>query len=64
MYKTIFASIWIAAAMAGLILGFSGVIDPAVMVVSSLFTLGMFYIFALWVVVVNTREPRHQIVKR
>ena len=64
MYKTIFASIWIATAMAALFLGLSGVGDPALMIVSSLFTLGLFYIFALWVVVVNTREPQHQSVKR
>lgn len=64
MIKTIFTSAWILAATAALFLGLNGTIDPAAMVAFSLAALGLFYAFALWTVIVNTRDPLPQRSKK
>ena len=56
MLRTIFASVWILATMTALLLGLNGNIDPAAMVIFSLAALALFYAFALWTVIVNTRD--------
>ena len=58
MLKNILASVWILAALAVLILGLNGFIDAGWTVVLSLVALVLFYAFALWTVVVNTRDPQ------
>ena len=64
MFKEIFAAAWILMAIGALFLGLNRRIDPAVMVVFSLVALGLFYGFALWTAIVNTRDPQPQTVKR
>ena len=56
MFKTIFASACILAAIAALLTGMNGNIDPKAMVVFSLAALGLFYTFALRSVIVATRD--------
>ena len=56
MIKQIVASIWILATTAAVMLGLNGSIAPAVMVVFSLAALSMFYGFALWTVISQTRK--------
>ena len=54
MFRSFFASVWILAAIATLVLGLNGNIDPAAMVFFGLFALALFYAFAVRTVVVNT----------
>jgi quinol-cytochrome oxidoreductase complex cytochrome b subunit len=64
MFRIILASIWIFAAIATLVLGLNGSIDPAAMVAFSLVALALFYAFALRTVIANTRESPTQRVKQ
>lgn len=64
MMKEILATAWILGAVAALILGLNGSIDPAAMVVFSLVALGLFYAFAVGTVIVSTRDPRPLMLKR
>ena len=58
MFKTIIASVWTLATVAVFILGLNGFIEPVSTVVLSLVALGLFYAFAVWSVMVNTRHPQ------
>lgn len=58
MLRNIFATIWVFAGVTALLLGVNGMIDSAAMVIFSLVALTLFYAFALWTVIVNTRQPR------
>jgi hypothetical protein len=64
MFKTLMGSVWIAAAIAGIILGLNGSIEPAAKVIFSLVALAVLYAFALWTVMVNTRDPQPQVFNR
>lgn len=63
MFKTIFASAWILAAMGALLLGLNGSIDKTSMVFFSLVALVLFYGFALGTVMVRTRDTRQPSLK-
>jgi hypothetical protein len=63
MFRTIFASVWILTAVAALLLGLNGGIDPAAMVIFSLVALTFFYAFALWTVLMNSRDSRAESLK-
>lgn len=63
MFRTFFASVWILTTIAALLLGLNGSIDPAAMVIFSLVALALFYAFALWTVLVNTRDSQAESFK-
>lgn len=61
--RTVLASAWILTALAALLFGLNGSIDPAVMVIFSLVALALLYAFALWTVLVNTRDSQPESFK-
>lgn len=54
--KKLYVSAWILLAAAGLFAAVTGIFSPPVLVVLSLVGLGLIYGFALWSVIVNTRD--------
>lgn len=54
--KKLYVSAWFLLAAAGLMAALTGILSPGVLFVFSLIGLGLIYGFALWSVIVNTRE--------
>jgi hypothetical protein len=58
MFKTILAFAWILLGLAAVLLGLNGSISWTAMVTVSLVALALFYAFALWTVISNTRDSQ------
>jgi hypothetical protein len=56
MIKKFYVSAWFLLAAAVLISVFTGAFNPLAMVVFSLVAVGLVYGFAMWSVIVNTRD--------
>ena len=54
--KQIYFSAWIVLTIAALVTVLTGSFSPAALVVFSLIALSLVYMFALWSVIVNTRD--------
>ena len=60
MMKNFYVSAWLLLAASVLVSVFTGTFNPIGMVVFSLVAVGLFYAFALWTVIVNTRDTPPQ----
>jgi len=58
MMKKFYVSAWLLLAASVLVSVFTGTFNPIGMVVFSLVAVGLVYAFALWTVIVNTRDKQ------
>ncbi len=60
MMKQLYLSAWLLLGTAAILAGVTGFFNSLTLFIFSCIALGLVYGFALWSVIVNTREPQRQ----